>query len=164
MGFLDAQLRELVAVIDLLLEATRLAESGGVNGVVGVVAGQPGRVGEELGGRAAGGWRDAYEVLAAGDARISDGDSAVAATVAQIRERSAQTRSRLTAMRAELLELIEAGGPVVETHGGQRELIEAAQARAEELRRIFLRDQEFSEQMSRQLVAAAGIYRGDHAP
>ena len=163
MGFVDAQVSELVQVIDLLLEATPVSDSG-VNGVVGVVAGHIVAVGDELGGRAGGGWRDAYEALAAGDARIREGDKAVAATVAKIRERSTQTRSRLTAIRAELLELIQAGGPVVETHGGKRELIEAAQARAEELRRIFLGDQEFSERMGRDLAAAAGIYRGEKGP
>ena len=161
-GFVDAQVSELLEVIDQLLGATPISE-GDVNGVVGLGGAHFDAIGDEGGALAGGSWRDAHDALVAGARRIREGDAAVGAAVAQVRARIAQTRSRLRGIRAELVDLIQTGGPVVETQGGRRELVEAADARCRELQRICVEDQEFSERIGRDLAAAAAIYRGEKA-
>jgi len=162
-GFVDAQVTELLEVIDQLLGATPVSE-GEVNGVVGLGGGHFAAIGDEGGALAGGGWGDAHDALVAGARRIREGDAAVSAAVAQVRTRIAETRSRLRGIRAELVDLMEADGPVVQTQGGRRELVEAADARCKELQRICVEDQEFSARIGRDLAAAAAIYCGEKAP
>lgn len=155
MGFVETQIGELIRVIDGLLGEGTVSEST-LNGSVGTTTVDPG--GDEFNrGQAADAWRDARDAAAAGDARLKDGDAAVAAAIAQIRVRSAQTRARLAAIRAELLELIRT--PLGHTYSGMQEVADAAQARCQELRMICQQDEQLSERIGRDLMAAAAIYR-----
>jgi hypothetical protein len=162
-GFVDVQVGELVRGSSTCcsVSAGARGDESGVNGVVGLVNTHidPGE--QDFGGRAASGWRVAHDELAAGYAQIAGGDEALASAVAAIAARSAQTGSRLRAMRAELLELMQfADDPVVATDSGRRELVEVAQVRAQELRSICEEDQRFSMEVAGSAATTAAIYCG----
>jgi hypothetical protein len=151
-GLVDAQIDELVRVVDQLLAGLTGADESGV-GAVGVPGAQVGPDHADFTGRAGSSWRAAREELAAGDARIASGDEALTAALSSVRAGSAQIRSRLTAMRAELLDLMQSGNALAG-------LAETAQAKAQELRGICDDAQRVSGAAGRSVAAASAMYGG----
>lgn len=86
-GFVDAQVAELVAVVDALLERPSDAAQPNLNGI-----GQHGAAsGDGFAGSAATSWRTVHESTSAQHARLSANDDVLRSLLAAVHERAART-------------------------------------------------------------------------
>lgn len=159
-GLFDAQIAEVVDAIDMLLGGG--VATVGDDNVVGMfdrLGELAGLDGGHAGGAAHASLLDAHRDLSSGVERIARADEVVASSVSVARRRSAEVRSRLAGLRAELLELSGSTSDAGSVVGIQRELAEAVLGHAMEVRRICADNAQFSSDLGRSMTAAAGLYR-----
>lgn len=158
-GFVDAQVAELVAVVDALMAPPAATTEPGFNGSHGLVRNVVGEDAEFL-GAASRSWQAVHEATNAQHARLSAGDEAVGSLLAAVHERAVQTRRQLASIRAELLDLHQGGTEDVSTRADKTEMVDLVQAKARELQKLTHEAQRFSGEMAGKLRAAAATYSG----
>jgi hypothetical protein len=161
-GFVDAQVAELVAVVDALMGPPADITRPGFNGSHGLVRNVVDDDAEFL-GAASRSWRAVHEATSAQHARLSAGDQAVGSLLAAVHERSVQTQRRLAAIRAELLDLKQDSTDNSQARADKAETVDMVQAKARELQKITHEAQRFSGEMAGKLRAAAATYSDETA-
>ncbi|ETZ56998.1 hypothetical protein L841_3178 [Mycobacterium sp. MAC_080597_8934] len=157
MGFVDAQIAELVAVVDELVGPSTDAVRPGFNGSHGLVRAAV-DVAPDFHGAASKSWQAAHESAAAQQARLSEGDQAVGALLAAVHERAIQTQRQLAAIRTDLLALKARDLSETQTRAEKIETVDFVQAKARELQKLTHEAQRFSGEMAGKLRAAAAGY------
>lgn len=158
-GFVDAQVAELLAVVDALLEPAAEAAQPSLNGI-----GQHGAAGGEaaggdgFAGSAATSWRTVHESTSAQHARLSAHDDVLRSLLAAVHERAGQTRQHLTTIRADLVDLTHHSPDAASTRAEKIDTVELVQAKARELQKLTLEAQRFSGEMAGKLRVAAATY------
>lgn len=161
-GFVDAQVAELVAVVDALMGPPADTARPGFNGSHGLVRNVVGGDADFL-GAASRSWRAVHEATSVQHARLSAGDEAVGSLLAAVHERAVQTQRQLAAIRAELLDLQEDGTDDAPTRADKTEKVDIVQAKARELQKLTHDAQRFSGEMAGKLRAAAATYSDQRA-
>lgn len=157
MGFVDAQVAELVAVVDGLMGPPAGTTQPGFNGSHGLVRNVVGEDAEFL-GAASRTWQTVHEATTAQHARLSAGDEAVGTLLAAVHERAVQTRRHLAAIRAELVDLQQGDADDPSTRADKTEIVDFVQAKAREVQKLTHEAQRFSGEMAGKLRVAASTY------
>ncbi len=153
-GFVDAQVAELLAVVDALLARPADAARPSLNGI-----GEHGAAdGDGFVGSAATSWRTVHESTSAQRARLSANDDVLRSLLAAVHERAGRTRQQLTAIRADLTELTHPSPDAASTRAEKIDQVELVQAKARELQKLTLEAQRFSGEMAGKLRVAAATY------
>ncbi len=153
-GFVDAQVAELLAVVDALLEPAAESAQPSLNGI-----GQHGAAGGDgFTGSAATSWRTVHESTSAQHARLSAHDDVLRSLLAAVHERAGQTRQHLTTIRADLVDLTHHSPDAASTRAEKIDTVELVQAKARELQKLTLEAQRFSGEMAGKLRVAAATY------
>ncbi len=153
-GFVDAQVAELLAVVDGLLEPSADAARPTLNGV----SENGGTGGDDFQGSAATSWRAAHKTTSTEYARLSTSDDVLGSLLTAVHERAAQTRQHLATIRADLVDLRHHSPDAASTRAEKVDVVELVQAKARELQKITLEAQRFSGEMAGKIRAAAGTY------
>lgn len=154
MGFLAAEIRELVAAIDKLLAGDHGTSINSLK-PLGVPAAETG----DISGLAAQTAHRIQDALNASIQQIRGADSTLAAALGEVGQRSAAVRARLQAIRAGLLEADLQLGPTSNTRAGREQLAEAVIAHTAELRQVVSQAQAGSLAAARDIEAIATRYR-----
>ncbi|OBB17050.1 hypothetical protein A5761_11395 [Mycolicibacterium setense] len=157
MGFVDAQIAELVAVVDELVGPSADTARPGFNGSHGLVRAVVDDA-SEFRGAASQSWQVAHESAITQQARLSQGDEAVGTLLAAVHERAVQTQRQLASIRAELLTLKDSETSDPQARAEKVETVDFVQAKARELQKITHEAQRFSGEMAGKLRAAAAGY------
>ncbi len=153
-GFVDAQVAELLAVVDALLERPADAVQPRLSGIGQHEAASA----DDFAGSAATSWRTIHESTSAEHARLGANDDVLRSLLAAVHERAGRTRHQLTTIRADLVELTHPSPDATSTRAEKLDKVELVQAKARELQKLTLEAQRFSGEMAGKLRVAAATY------